>query len=127
MLAKMIGSGEAQNEWNTTTGVFIDKPISTANETGYTWTGVINYVNRFGRHARNDGRGIDVYKRRDPVGELYYESIRYFQAQQPTSDAVASTTTALMAGYPIYTTWTDPMQNSCQRNYAMLIGDDNFI
>lgn len=120
-----IVSDNSEKEWDVNTGVFVAKPINTSNETGYTLSGVINYVNRFGRHARSDGVGVDVYKRRDPVGELYYEAIRYYQAQQPTSTAVSSTTTALMAGYPIYSTWTDPMQNACQRNYAMLIGDDN--
>lgn len=120
-----VVSANSENEWNADTGVFIDKPINTSNEAGYTWSGVINYANRFGRHTRSDGVGIDIYKRRDPVGELYYEAIRYFQAQQPTSTAVSSTTTALMAGYPIYANWTDPMQNACQRNYAMLIGDNN--
>jgi len=120
-----IVSANTEAEWDTSTGQFITKPIDSTNEAGYTTTGVINYINKFGRLTRNDGVGIDVYKRRDPVGELYYEAIRYFQGQQPTSNAVSSATTALLAGYPIYTNWTDPMQTTCQRNYAMVIGDNN--
>lgn len=120
-----IVSANPEKEWDETTGVLALKPINSSNEAGYTVTGVVNYVNRFGRLTRSDGVGIDVYKRRDPVGELYYEAIRYFQGQQPTSAAVSSTTTTLLAGYPIYSNWTDPMQTSCQRNYAMLIGDNN--
>ncbi len=112
-------------EWDASTGVFLVKPLNTATEAGFTTTGVINYINKFGRLTRDDGVGIDVYKRRDPVGELYYETIRYFQGQQPTSSAVSGTTTALLAGYPAYTTWSDPMQTSCQRNYTMVIGDNN--
>ena len=123
--ASGIVSANSEKEWDESTGVFIAKPINTTNETGYATTGVINYINQFGRLTRSDGVGIDIYKRRDPVGELYYEAIRYYQGSQPTSTAVSSTTTALMAGYPIYTAWTDPMQTSCQRNYAMLLGDNN--
>ncbi len=118
-------SSNPENEWDANTGVFVLKPLNSTPETGYTTTGVINYINKFGRLTRSDGVGIDVYKRRDPVGELYYESIRYFQGQQPTTAAVTTTTTALLAGYPMYSTWSDPMQTSCQRNYAMLIGDNN--
>lgn len=120
-----IVSLNPEKEWDDTTGAFILKPLNSTAEAGYTTTGVINYVNKFGRLTRSDGVGVDVYKRRDPVGELYYEAIRYFQGQQPTPSAVSGTTTALMAGYPIYTNWTDPMQTACQRNYAMLIGDNN--
>lgn len=120
-----IVSLNTEKEWDESTGAFVLKPINSVNEAGYTTTGVVNYVNKFGRLTRSDGVGVDVYKRRDPVGELYYEAIRYFQGQQPTPSAVSSTSAALLAGYPIYTNWTDPMQTSCQRNYAMLIGDNN--
>ncbi len=119
--ANGIVSANGQNEWDATSGVFVAKPISTTNETGYTYTGVINYINRFGRLVS----GTDIYKRRDPVGELFYESLRYFQGQQPTPTAVSGTTTTLLAGYPLYATWSDPMQTSCQRNYAMIIADNN--
>lgn len=122
-----IVSANSEKEWNEDTGVYVAKPIDTSNESGYTYTGVINYVNRFGRLTNDTGSGIDIYKRYDPVAELYYEAIRYFQGNSkgPTSTAVSGTTTALMAGYPIYTNWSDPMQSSCQRNYAMLLGDNN--
>lgn len=119
--ASGVVSANAQKEWNETTGVFVAKPLSTSSETGYTYSGVINYINQFGRLTS----GVDIYKRRDPVGELFYESMRYFQGQQPTSSAVSGTTTALMAGYPLYSNWSDPMQTSCQRNYAMVIADNN--
>ena len=79
---------------------------------------VVNYLNTFGRD-----RGI--YKRFDPVGELYYEAVRYYQGKQPSASAVSGTTTANMNAYPIYTSWADPMQSSCQRNYALVVGDNN--
>jgi len=120
-----IVSANTETEWNENTGQFILKPINSTNEAGYTTTGVINYINKFGRLTRNDGIGVDIYKRRDPVGELYYEAIRYFQGKQPTSEAVSSLTDTLRAGYPVYTSWSDPMQTTCQRNYAMVVGDNN--
>ncbi len=113
-----IVSANDTPEWSATSGVFAFKPINTANEAGYTYTGVINYLNTFGRD-----RGI--YKRFDPVGELYYESLRYFQGKQPTPAASTGLTAANLNGFPIYTAWTDPMQNACQRNYAMVVGDNN--
>ncbi len=116
--ANGIVSANDTPEWDSTTGVFAFKPINTSNEAGYTYTGVINYLNTFGRD-----RGL--YKRFDPVGELYYESLRYFQGKQPTPAAFGTTTTANLNGYPIYTNWTDPMQDTCQRNYAMVVGDNN--
>lgn len=116
--ANGIVSANDQPEWDETTGAYIFKPIDSANEVGYTYSGVINYLNTFGRD-----RGL--YKRFDPVGELYYESIRYYQGLQPTSSAISGTTTVNMNSYPYYTNWTDPMQSSCQRNYAMVVGDNN--
>lgn len=117
--ANGIVSTNSTPEWDATSGVFFDKPINTSNEAGYTYTGVINYLNRFGRAS-------GLYKQYDPVGELYYEMIRYFQGKQPTPAATSGTlSSALLDGYPIYTTWGDPMQTLCQRNYAMVVGDNN--
>lgn len=121
-----IVSTNTETEWNATTGVFVANPLSDAT---FTYSGVINYTNRFGRSGQ--------YKRHDPVGELYYEAVRYFQGKQPTSNATTDATkgaysAGMLDNYPIYTTWSDPMQTACQRNYALLIGDhqsakDNFI
>jgi type IV pilus assembly protein PilY1 len=129
-----IVSSNPAPEWNDNTGVFYAKPLDTATEAAFTTSGVINYLNRFGRTGSPPG----IYKIYDPVGELYYEAIRYFQNLGPTSStnggcATAANCTpvpspvpaAYLDGYPIYTTWSDPMQNACQRNYAMVIGDNN--
>ena len=116
--ANGIVSANDTPEWSNSTGVFAFKPIDTSNEAGYTYTGVINYLNTFGR---NQG----IYKRFDPLGELYYESLRYFQGLQPTASAFSGTTTANLNGYPIYKSWSDPMQNACQRNFALVVGDNN--
>ncbi len=116
----------AQAEWSAATGIFVTDPLnaaagSSAFPTGaptFTTSGVVNYLNKFG--------STGVYKSNDPVGELYYEALRYFQGLQPTAAAVASLTTAMYDKFPIYKTWTDPIQNGCQRrNYILAIGDVN--
>lgn len=104
-------SNNTQTEWSQSTGVFVDNPMS---EASFSYSGVINYLNRFGRTGQ--------YKRHDPVGELYYESVRYFQGLQPTA-AAYSNNSSYLDGFPTYSTWTDPMQTSCQRNYSLTIGD----
>jgi type IV pilus assembly protein PilY1 len=118
-----IVTANPASEWNTETGALVNNPLA---DTTFSYSGVINYLNRFGRSGN--------YKRHDPVGELYYESIRYFQGKQPTPDATTNVTSTdpMKDNYPIYTNWSDPMQTSCQRNYSLTIGDhqsakDNYI
>jgi type IV pilus assembly protein PilY1 len=107
--------------------VFRDDPLGAAPT--YTYSGVINYLNRFGTTGT-----LGAYKGFDPVGELYYEALRYFQGQDPSSQATAGSPTPAMAdGFPYYTTagtvpakWQDPVQNACERrNYILTIGDVN--
>ncbi|MFZ6774462.1 pilus assembly protein [Undibacterium sp. SXout7W] len=100
-------------EWDATTGVFTANPENDA--TGN--SGVINYLNKFGRTG--------TYKGYDPLSELYYESIRYLQGRQPTPDAISNMTTAMKDNFQVLTTWTDPIEASCQRNYTITIGDAN--
>ena len=105
----------AQTEWDANTGVFTSNPL---NDATYSTSGTINYLNKFGKTGK--------YKDKDPVGELYYEALRYFQGLQPTSTATSNLTTAGYDNFPIYTSWTDPVQNACQRrNFILTIGDVN--
>ena len=46
-------------------------------------SGVINYLNKFGTAGSVKG----YYKGLDPVGELYYEALRYFQGLPPSAQA----------------------------------------
>ncbi len=104
-----------QNEWSAATGIFNTNPLS---DTTYTYSGVISYLNRFGKTGN--------YKGLDPVGELWYESLRYLQGLQPSDDATTSIIESTKDGYPVYTTWTDPLTSGCQRNnYILGIGDTN--
>jgi type IV pilus assembly protein PilY1 len=107
-----------EKEWSVTTGQFVAKPITDSVSTSYTYTGVINYLNRFGKTGN--------YKSLDPVGELWYESLRYLQGLQPSAGTTDGMTDAMKDGYPVYSTWTDPVTSACQRrNYILGIGDTN--
>jgi type IV pilus assembly protein PilY1 len=112
-------------EWDENTGVFTANPLMGAEKL----SGVVNYLNQFGRTGPTPGS----YKSLDPVGEMYYESLRYLQGQPPTDAASAGMTDAMKDGFPVYNkttrwgegargTW-DPVVASCQRNYVVVIGD----
>lgn len=116
-------------EWDAY-GVLVQNPL---NETSNNNSGVINYLNKFGRTTITDLGGptsnpVGSYKTFDPLGELYYEAIRYLQFHKdgPTPEAVNNLTTANTDNFTVYTKWaTDPMINKCQRNYVLTIGDIN--
>jgi type IV pilus assembly protein PilY1 len=93
-------------EWDPVTG-----------QLKYTNKGVIAYLNRFG--------STGAYKSLDPVGELFYESIRYLQGKQPTPGAISNITDTMRDGFPAYTSWDDPIQASCQKTSIILIADAN--
>lgn len=79
-------------------------------------SGVINYINKFSDAA---------YKSLDPVGELFYESIRYFKNLGPTPEYSAGLSTGEMGGFQVVTNWTDPQQYRCQKNFIIAINDAN--
>ena len=115
-----------QTEWEARTGIFLRDPVSGAQ--GGRFSGVVNYLNRFG-HA-------GAYKKFDPAGELYYESLRYLQGKVPTRDAIAGVGAVddpRKDGLPVYNdtaqwrtdghkAW-DPVGASCRQNYILAIGD----
>lgn len=111
-------------EWDAQTGIFAANPFG--GEEGR--SGAINYLNQFGRTGTPGN-----YKSADPVGELYYETMRYLQGLQPTPQATQGMTAAMKDGFPVYNNtafwgqgarknW-DPVVASCQRNYILAIGD----
>jgi type IV pilus assembly protein PilY1 len=122
--------GNANAEWDSVTGVFATNPdgnTTISNLNGVKLSGVINYLNQFGRTG-NYGR----YKQYDPVGELYGESLRYLQGLGPTAAAVSSIS-GQEDGYPVYTSWTDPYGGtrtnandySCNKSNILVVGDIN--
>ena len=121
------GKPEAINtrlEWDEATGVFRPNPDGAVEGR----SGVVNYLNQFGRTGSVPGR----YKVVDPLSELYYEALRYLQGLPPTPQAVAGMTDAIKDGFPAYARWEDPFAGSsrhrshaCVRNNILVIGDVN--
>ncbi len=130
--------GNPNQEWNPVTGVFYTNPdnnstVQTADGRGVYLSGVVTYLNQFGRTGSVAGR----YKKYDPVGELHYEAVRYLQGLPPSTSAVSSITTDMYDGFPAATTtatgWTDPYGGgrsstgdySCLKSNIVVIGDKN--
>ncbi|MGV8900585.1 MAG: pilus assembly protein [Burkholderiaceae bacterium] len=109
-------------EWDASTGVFFNNPEDSSNRTAASNSGVINYLNKFGR--TNLSR-LGAYKNNDPVSELYYEGIRYLQYHKgPTPESISSLGTGTTDdNFPVVKTWIDPVIASCQNNYILTIAD----
>lgn len=139
----LVSGANSAQEWDETTGVFATNPDAAtapnsganSNRPNLPISGAINYLNQFGRTGTTFGQ----YKKYDPVGELYYESLRYLQGLPPTqvgtnigTNAVSGITDALRDGFPVYTSYTDPhpassgtTDYSCFKNNIVGIGDVN--
>ncbi|MES2878895.1 MAG: PilC/PilY family type IV pilus protein [Pseudomonadota bacterium] len=132
-----ISGGNPKAEWNAVTGVFNLNPegnstvaCDAGSECSASYlSGVVNYVNQFGRTGSVRGR----YKKYDPVGELHYEALRYLQGLPPSANAISNITTDMYDGFPVATTWTDPYGDSrsstadysCLKSNIVVIGDIN--
>ena len=120
--------GNPNAEWDKATGVFYTNPDGDTTQTPAI-SGVINYLNKFGRTGPQPGR----YKIYDPVGELYHETLRYLQGLPPSPDAVSGITAAMYDGFPVSTTWVDPYGGgrtntadySCLKSNIVVVGDVN--
>jgi type IV pilus assembly protein PilY1 len=118
--------GNPNKEWNESNGVLIVNPEADAT---YGKSGVITYLNQFGRTGPVPGR----YKRYDPMGELHYETLRYLQGLQPSPDAISGITADMYDGFPVTTSWTDPYGGgrlassdySCLKSNIVMVGDVN--
>ena len=118
--------GNPNKEWDESSGVFVVNPEANAT---FGKSGVITYLNQFGRTGPIPGR----YKTYDPIGELHYEALRYLQGKPPSADAISSITTDMYDGFPVSTTWTDPYGGgrtttadySCLKSNIVVIGDVN--
>jgi len=127
----------ARAEWSKTTGILTTNPNpadAAATQTAFGRTvsnsGVINYLNKFGQLTTN------LHKSNDPVSELYYAAFRYFRNlgnvtaySTPTPDHNPSpggtTKDKWLDGFPVITSWDDPIQYACQKNVILGIGDTN--
>lgn len=123
-----LPGGNPNAEWSAITGVYLVNPDGDITQTPAI-SGVLNYLNKFGRTGPTPGR----YKIYDPVSELYYETLRYLQGLQPSTNAVNNLTTAMYDGFPVFTSFTDPYGDgrsntgkyACLKSNIVVIGDIN--
>jgi len=113
------GSANAKKEYGED-GLLIHNPDGASDSLN---SGVINYINKFSDPG---------YKSLDPIGELFYESVRYFKNLGPTPEYSAgitrSSTDAKACGFWFANSaadWQDPIQYRCQKNFAVAINDAN--
>lgn len=112
------GGANPAAEWNARDGTFYSNPDpADAAATGVAASGVINYLNKFGKASG--------YKSYDPIGELYYESLRYFKRLGPTPEYSSALTPTMADGFPVITAWNDPVQYACQKNSIAMVADVN--
>jgi len=113
----------ASMEWDPDTGVLIRNPdqadATATSGTTINDSGVINYLNKFGQMTTQN------HKSYDPVSELYYSAIRYYKnlGNVPQYSNMTSNHFNLADGFPVITTWDDPVKNWCQSNVILGIGD----
>lgn len=111
------GATNTNKEWNSDGSLVLNPDPTDATNSGVTQSGVINYLNKFGYTSG--------YKGNDPVGELYYASLLYFRNQSFPTQYTNSLTDALKDGFPVITSFSDPIIRSCQKNFILGIGDKN--
>ncbi|MDY6945004.1 MAG: PilC/PilY family type IV pilus protein, partial [Pseudomonadota bacterium] len=121
----------ANREWDPGTGVLVRNPdpsdaATTAANVGQavSASGVINYLNKFGQMTTQNHQSYD------PVSELYYAAIRYLKRQGNVAEysnlnGTSSQRYDNVDGFPVITSWDDPMQYRCQNNALLGIGGVN--
>ncbi|WP_448584505.1 pilus assembly protein [Thermocrinis sp.] len=106
-------------------GTFITNPD---NIGGASYSGVINYINKFGY--------ISGYKTYDPISEMYYEIVRYFKKLGPSTDNYCNGLPTIDDGAPVLCSfspwshtnklgWRDPYIYPCQKSFVLAINDAN--
>ena len=126
-------------EWRESDGTFVLNPdpadaAATSGAIGATITqsGVIQYLNRFGR--------LNGYKGIDPVSELFYEGLRYYKNIGRTPEYAnfslgdGGSPVRKADGFPVITDWDDPLEPPpgfeaatewCPKNFMIGISDAN--
>lgn len=118
------GTANPAAEWDATTGVMIKNPNpadATATGNGVADSGAMNYLNKFGQMTTGN------HKSNDPVSELYYTALRYFknQGDVPAYSTLGTDAYRQADGFPVITSWDDPIVHACQKNMLLGIGDVN--
>jgi len=113
-------------EWSATNGILVNNPDSGDSSSWFVAgsnSGVVNYINKFGTVSQG-------YKTYDDIGKLYYETLRYLRGgynisggKGPTIDFYDGAKSSNNDGFPVISSWDDPVQYSCQKNYIISLGD----
>ena len=123
-------------EWDANTGVYVTNPDTVdAAASGVTNSGVVNYLNKFGKLSTSQ------LKSYDPFSELYYSALRSLRNMTPLPNSVDNPvpTAATYDAFPaIATTVAEPaapftpanlaplpIQYACQQNNLVGIADSN--
>jgi len=124
-------------EWSATDGhMYANPDTALAAASGVAWSGVMNYLNKFGEYAALNGNPNYPYMTDDNVSELYYAAVRYLEnlnsnaalvspAIGPVTAWDSSPTATQLDGFPAVVNWTDPILYYCQKNFILGIGDDH--
>ncbi len=117
-----VETDNSYKEWNPLTGVLIVNPNpDDATSSNVPNSGVINYLNKFGQTKINGA--VPNHKSYDPVSELFYSSVRYVKNQGNVPAYSSNPTETMKDGFPVITNWDDPIQDWCQPNVFLGIGD----
>ena len=125
-------------EWSSANGIMSPNPDpTTANGSGVSQSGVMNYINQFGEYGASQylagnpsyASNQNIYMTYDHVSEMYYAAIRYYENQgnvtQWLPQSGYGTTATQLDGFPAVSTWADPIAYYCQNNFILGIGDDH--
>ena len=114
-----------RKEWDPVSGVVFTNPDPwDANNSSVSKSGLINYINQFGK-----ARGYVWW---DRLAEMQREGYKYFMKKPPTAEYTAGHTAAMKDGFPVITDWfnydgtpEDPIKHSCQNSFMLLMADTN--
>lgn len=113
-----IVSSNPNTEWSSSNGILVANPNpDDATASSVSNSGIINYINKFGY--------ANGYKSYDPIGEIYYEALRYFKHLGGTPEDSNNLNDTMKDGFPVITSWTDPIQYACQKNFIVSVQDAN--
>lgn len=120
---KWTASGSTSNanrEWDEATGVFVINPDPTEAENLARRSRQQFRRNQLHQQVRQGFEGLQKIRQ---FRQTLVRSLRYLQGLAPTADFYQAVTLANGDGFPMITSWDDPVLYSCQKNFVMGMGD----